>query len=67
MTHPNKSLVNYVLQGLKFGFDIGYRGVLGGTRPKNLLSALKNSVGVQRAIIVELDRGHTSGAFTSPL
>ena len=41
---------------LNLDFDIGYTGVLGGTRPKNLLSALKNNVGVQRAIIVELDR-----------
>ena len=66
MTHPNKPLVNCVLQGIKFGFDIGLTGVLGETRSMNLLSALKNKLGVQRAIMKELDRGHTSGPFKNP-
>ena len=30
------------------------------------MSALKNKLGVQRAIMKELDRGHTSGPFKNP-
>ena len=71
VTHPNKLLVNYVLQGLKFEFDIGYTGMLGGTRPKNLLSALKNTIGPQRQSLLNstgvTPLGHLHHIFISPL
>ena len=64
--HTNRDLVNYVLQGLSCGFNIGFSGEITGSKPKNLLSALQHGVGVEQAIIKELERGHTSGPFSVP-
>ena len=65
-SHPNRILVQYVLQGLKYGFDIGFKGVSHITRPKNLLSATENEVELDNAILKEVTRGHTSGPFINP-
>ena len=65
-THPNRILVHYVLHGIQYGFDIGFTGELIETRPKNLLSSIQNKLGVQHAIIKELDMGHTAGPFLTP-
>ena len=66
MSHPNKSLVKYVLDGLVNGFDIGFKGIRSMTKPKNLLSAINNKEKIREAIDKELVRGHTSGPFLSP-
>ena len=42
-SHPDKDLVSYIVNGLYFGFDIGFRGLNYPTRPKNLLSARDDS------------------------
>ena len=64
--HPDQSLVNYIIDGLTHGFDIGFRGEFTETYPKNNQSAVKNKTGVTEAIRKELKRGHTAGPFSRP-
>ena len=64
--HPDQHLVNYVVDGLRNGFDIGFKGSLTETTPKNNLSALQNKLGVSLAIAKEVSRGHTAGPFPEP-
>lgn len=65
--HPNQELVNYLVNGLKFGFDIGTNyNPHAPTRPKNHKSALDHPEGVTVAIAKELRNGHIAGPFTSP-
>ena len=64
--HPDQPLVKYIVDGLRNGFDIGFRGIFTETRPKNNMSALKNAKGVSEAIAKELSRGHTAGPFPEP-
>ena len=59
-------LCKYILDGLEFGFKLGFKGEVKETRPRNLLSAIKNSEKVTEAVVKELDRGHTSGPFANP-
>ena len=59
-------MVNYVLTGLRTGFDIGYNGLLNPIRRRNNRSALDNARGVSEAIFKEVQRGHTAGPFSSP-
>ena len=63
---PNIYLVNYIVDGLLRGFDVGFKGINSETRPKNLLSALNNRTKVSEAIDKELVRSHTSGPFIYP-
>ena len=63
---PNRYLVDYVLDGLLNGFNIGFKGTTKETRPKNLLSAINNKGQINKAIDKELLRGHTAGPFISP-
>ena len=65
-SHPNRYLVNYIINGLQYGFDIGFQGLSTSTRPKNLRSAIDNKDKVSLAINKELCRGHTAGPFQSP-
>ena len=65
-SHPNRYLVNYIVDGLRNGFDIGFRGDVTPTLPKNLKSAYQNKEGVQQAINKEIERGHTAGPFPNP-
>ena len=48
--HPNKQLVDHILHGLAYGFDIGFNGINYPTKPKNLLSALSNKNSINDAI-----------------
>ena len=64
--HPDRRLVNYIVSGLKNGFDIGFSGESSITRPKNLRSAVQNKPLLQEAIDKEISRGHTAGPFPSP-
>ena len=66
--HPNRDQVNYVVSGLRLGFDIGFQGAFtdDNTRPLNLLSARNNVLKVSEAIKKEVLHGHTSGPFIAP-
>ena len=64
--HPDQSAVTQLLNGLKYGFDIGFRGNFSDTFPKNNSSALKNSEQVSISINKEIQRGHTAGPFIEP-
>ena len=63
---PDRQHVEYVLGGLRWGFDLGFRGQVVETRPRNALVTLECQEGVSEAIQKELDRGHTSGPFDHP-
>ena len=64
--YPNRNLANYLINGFKNGFDIGYSGNIVSSLPQNLLSAHNNSAAVTAAINKELSRKHTSGPFRDP-
>ena len=64
MEHPDRELVNFLINGFKDGFDIMYVGSITPTTPKNLKSARDNPEEVTQAITTEISRGHTSGPFT---
>ena len=64
--HPNRFHVNYILDGLRTGFDIGFLGSSLNTQPKNLRSAHQFRPLLAAAIAKELDRGHTVGPFDQP-
>ena len=63
---PNKTLTEFLINGFRFGFDIGYRGPLTPGSTRNLLSAHSNPIPVTEALSKELVRGHTAGPFSSP-
>ena len=64
--YPKMDICKYILDGLQFGFKLGFIGEVKETRPKNLVSANKNNEKVTKAVIKELERGHTSGPFLNP-
>ena len=64
--HPDQSLVSSIIAGFEFGFDIGFRGTLTNTFPKNNKSAYEHKDGVTEAIRKEIERGHTAGPFPHP-
>ena len=64
--HPDPDIVSYVISGFSEGFDIGFTGAISDSRPRNLLSALRNAPAVSAAIAKELSWGHTSGPFCFP-
>ena len=64
--HPNRLHVNYILDGLRAGFDIGFLGSSVTTHPKNLRSAYQFQPLLAAAIAKEIDRGHTVGPFDHP-
>ena len=65
-THPNQELVNYLINGLTYGFSIGFHGPHTATNPKNLRSATLHPDSVTSALQKEIERGHTSGPFSQP-
>ena len=64
--HPNIDEVNYILQGLKYGFDIGFSGPSTNTLPKNCRSASVLSTQLGEAVKKEVERNHTAGPFRTP-
>ena len=66
--YPCQRTRAYLVSGFRFGFDIGFRGSFDdpNARPRNLKSARDNVAPVSEAIAKELQRGHTSGPFSSP-
>lgn len=64
--HPDQELCKYLIDGLTYGFDIGYAGPHFTTLPKNLRSATENSEAVTAAICKELSRKHTAGPYSEP-
>ena len=65
-SHPNRAHVNYVLDGLRAGFDIGFLGSSVATHPKNLRSAKQLEHLLSEAVAKEVQRGHTAGSFPEP-
>ena len=63
--HPDRQFVKFVVDGFRFGFDIGFIGVHSITLPRNLLSARNNHKHVSTAISKEIHRHHTSGPFAA--
>ena len=66
VSHPHRDFVNFLIQGFRHGFRIGYEGPITFGQCRNLLSARSQPVPVTKAILKELERGHTSGPFLSP-
>ena len=64
--HPDQRLVASIIDGFKFGFDLGFKGTLTNTFPKNNKSAMLHQDGVTEAIRKEISRGHTAGPFPAP-
>ena len=64
--HPDKALVDFILKGFAFGFNLGFRGVMNETPLKNNKSARDNPEKVSKAIAKEVERGHTAGPFPYP-
>ena len=64
--YPDQRLVSSIIDGFKFGFDLGYKGTLTNTFPKNNKSAITHRQGVTEAIRKEISRGHTAGPFPLP-
>ena len=64
--HPDPGMVQYLVDGLTHGFDIGATQVPNMSRPKNHRSALDHPDDVSKAIKKELNNGHIAGPFTAP-
>ena len=64
--HPDRQLIQFLSNGFRDGFHIGYQGNITAGQSRNLLSARSNYLSVTAAINKELERGHTSGPFYSP-
>ena len=65
-THPDRCLVNFVISGFTYGFELGFFGEILKSSARNNKSALEHEDLVDEAILKELNRGHTLGPFTTP-
>jgi hypothetical protein len=64
--HPDRALVDFLLEGFTFGFSLGVHGVVSqGCRP-NLRSTQDDPGSVSRALSQEISRGHSHGPFPAP-
>lgn len=61
-SHPNHTLVDYVISGLGNSFHLGFNAktVLSRAATSNMLSALLQSNVNEQYLLMELDKGHTS-------
>ena len=64
--YPDQSIADYLINGFRFGFDIGYTGPRFPWVSKNLVSSISNSLAISQAIQKELSRGHIAGHFKEP-
>ena len=64
LNHPDVDHVRYVIEGLREGFDLGFRGRVVETWPNNLRNTRECPGQVLAAIQKEIERGHTSGPFS---
>ena len=64
--YPDQYQVDYILHGLRHGFDIGFKGQILEHVPRNNKSARDNYTKVTLAINKEVTRGHTAGPFAAP-
>ena len=64
--YPNRTLADYLVNGFKYGFDIGYCGSISPGMHGNLKSARYHPREVTAAINKEVERGHTVGPFSVP-
>ena len=64
--YPDRSMVQFILNGFQHGFNLGFRGLLNEKPLKNNKSARDNPDKVSEAINKELERGHTAGPFHAP-
>ena len=64
--YPDSSLVHFILNGFRHGFNLGFRGLINEKPLKNNKSARDNPEKVSEAIAKEVDRGHTAGPFHAP-
>ena len=66
--HPNKALVQYVLQGLRHGFSLKYIGHRVGCEPQNLPSDYEFPELLKASLDKEVKLGHMLGLFVqSPI
>ena len=61
--HPDRELVEFILQGFSQGFDIGYCGPINLGQTRNLLSARNNPVAVKESI----QKRVAAGSYIRPL
>ena len=61
--HPNRSKVDYVVQGFHFGFSLKYNGPLENRQPKNLLLAYQHTDKLWVSIRKEVHLGHMLEPF----
>ena len=64
--HPDPALVQYLVNGLTHGFDIGISKSPALSRPQNHKSARDHPQEVTKAIAKELKSGHIAGPFATP-
>ena len=64
--YPLPGVVNYILEGLRQGFDIGYHGPVVSSNPRNLRSSIAFHREISEAVNKEVSRGHAAGPFLSP-
>ena len=64
--YPNKPLVEFIMNGFRNGFNLGFRGVLNEQPLKNNKSARDIPEEVTAAVAKEVQRGHTAGPFPYP-
>ena len=64
--HPDQHFVNFLISGLRYGFDIGYFGPDCSRISRNLLSADKSPLLVDEYLKKEVEGGRIFGPFPSP-
>ena len=65
-SHPDPTLVHFILDGFTHGFSLGVHGPISQGSSPNLRSARDNPEAASRAIAKEVSRGHTHGPFLHP-
>ena len=66
LLHPDKKFVNFLISGLREGFDIGYSGPEQNRISRNLVSAVQNSSVIDEYLKTEVSGGRIHGPFLYP-